>query len=121
MQGLTTPTNGTEQLITAKVNNILWSTSTVQPGGSGSGSGSGSRKKGAKKMKEAHEDTVAPATIVEAGSGNPLIGPPENSDKGRAVSGKKNKATTESLEDLDTEKKDCGLWGCSKCSHDSEF
>ena len=46
------------------------------------------------------KDTVAPAPIVEASSGNPLIGPPENSDEGRAVSGKKNKATEESLEDL---------------------
>lgn len=145
------PTNGTEQLITGKVNTTLRTTSTVPP------HGSGIKKKGTKKMKiiqsaycevckvdcnsadilaqhklgrrhkknmENLKDTVAPAPIVESSSNKPVIRPPENSNKGRTVSGKKNKATAESLEDLETKRRrivECGAAAeavrtCSVCS-----
>ncbi|RVW80930.1 hypothetical protein CK203_037344 [Vitis vinifera] len=141
----------TEQLITANVNSILWTTSTVQA------RSSGTRKKGAKKMKiiqsaycevckvdcnsddilaqhklgrrhkknmEKLKDTVAPVPTVEASSDNPVIGPPENPNKGKAVSGKKTKATAESLEDLETKRRrivECGAAAdavrtCSICN-----
>lgn len=149
--GLAIPPNGTEQLITANVNSILWTTSTVQA------RSSGTRKKGAKKMKiiqsaycevckvdcnsddilaqhklgrrhkknmEKLKDTVAPVPTVEASSDNPVIGPPENPNKGKAVSGKKTKATAESLEDLETKRRrivECGAAAdavrtCSICN-----
>ncbi|RVW30398.1 hypothetical protein CK203_088850 [Vitis vinifera] len=148
---LAIPPNGTEQLITANVNSILWTTSTVQA------RSSGTRKKGAKKMKiiqsaycevckvdcnsddilaqhklgrrhkknmEKLKDTVAPVPTVEASSDNPVIGPPENPNKGKAVSGKKTKATAESLEDLETKRRrivECGAAAdavrtCSICN-----
>lgn len=151
MQSLAIPPNGTEQLITANVNSILWTTSTVQA------RSSGTRKKGAKKMKiiqsaycevckvdcnsddilaqhklgrrhkknmEKLKDTVAPVPTVEASSDNPVIGPPENPNKGKAVSGKKTKATAESLEDLETKRRrivECGAAAdavrtCSICN-----
>ncbi|KAK9272125.1 hypothetical protein L1049_002495 [Liquidambar formosana] len=131
--GVTIPPNGTEQLSTAIPNSTLWTNPGVWPHGHGKWKSVPKKTKiiqsaycevckvdcNSKDVLENHklgkkhkknleklQEAIAPAPSAAAVSKNPVIGPQENPDKGKAVSGKRTrKKAAETLEDLETKKR----------------